>query len=60
MIQIDNISGDIQDKMDATIESIRVAFDYEPLDELAVSKLADLFKIKLNLRMGNLTEEEVK
>ncbi|MFA5457538.1 MAG: hypothetical protein WC261_07925 [Synergistaceae bacterium] len=58
MIRIDEINGNIQGKMDETIQEIKAVFGNEPLDEYAVDKLADLFKVKLNLRMGNLTEEE--
>lgn len=50
----------ILEKMDAVIDEVFRMFDNEPLEEEYTADIAELFKIKLNHRMGNLTDLEAE
>lgn len=53
-------NNSIQEKMDDVIDEVFRMFDNEPLEEDYTADIAELFKIKLNHRMGNLTDREAK
>lgn len=53
-------NNSIQEKMDDVIDEVFRMFDNEPLEEDYTADIAELFKIKLNHRMGNLTDLEAE
>lgn len=53
-------NNSIQEKMDDVIDEVFRMFDNEPLEEDETADIAELFKIKLNHRMGNLTDLEAE